>query len=193
MTDLNSENFFFFSSDVSDLQIEPSSLEHAYLAILDDDLESAKKIFENNDSPRAVWGKILVSVLQGFMTEYPTYFQIRNFLEIDLDFLLKNNKIGYVEQFLGASDIFANINQETYKFLARVMINNKLNTAAVKYMDKSKKLYYNDPELHFMYAKFYMDNGRYNDAYFYINECLRLLPDYYPAKILKERIEEIDI
>ena len=191
MKGLNKENFFFFNNACSELTIVPNSLEHAYLAIINNDLDSANAVFSNIDSPRSRWGTALISILKGFMTTYPTYFGIRNFLEIDLDFLLKNNKIEYVEQCLGALEILSSINQETYKFTARVMLENKLYSAAEKYMDKSKQIYYNDPELHFMYAKYYMDLKRYDDAYFYINECLKMLPTYYPAQIMKERIEEI--
>ena len=191
MKGLNKENFFFFSEDCSESVIVPNSLEHAYLAVINDDLNSAELVFSNLDSPRARWGVTLVSILKGFMTRYPTYFEIRNFLEIDLDFLLKNNKINYVEQCLGALEVLSAINQETYKFAARVMLENNLYSAALKYMDKSKQIYFKDPELHFMYAKYYMDKKRYEDAYFYVNECLKLLPTYYPAQIMKQRIEEI--
>lgn len=191
MKGLNKENFFFFSDNCSEFTVEPNSLEHAYLAIINDDLASADAVFANLDSPRARWGRVLVSIIKGFMTTRPTYFEIRNFLEIDLDFLLKNNKIDYVEQCLGALEVLSAINQETYKFAARVMLENKLYSAALKYMDKSKQIYYNDPELHFMYAKYFMDTKHYSDAYFYINECLKLLPTYYPAIVMKQRIEEI--
>ena len=110
---------------------------------------------------------------------------------IDLEFLLKNNKIDYVEQCLGALDVLSTINQETFKFAARVMLVNHLYASALKYMDRSKQIYYNDPELHFMYAKYFFDINKFNDSYFYINECLKLLPTYYPAQILKQKIEEI--
>lgn len=191
MKGLSKEKFFFFDVSCSELEIAPNSIEHAYLAILNSDLKSAGIIFKNNDSPRAKWGTVFVSILQGYMQNIPTFFEVRNFLEIDLDFLLKNNLIDYVEQCLGAIDILATINQETYKFTARVMLVNKLYSAALKYMEKSKKVYYNDPELHFMYAKYYLEKQNYDAAYFYINECLRLLPSYYPAIIMKQRIEEL--
>ena len=92
MKSLSKENFFFFKDDCSNLEIKPNSLEHAYLAIVNDDLESAKIVFASLDSPRAKWGVIFVSILEGFMQELPTFFQIRNFMEIDLDFLIKNKK-----------------------------------------------------------------------------------------------------
>ncbi len=192
MKGLNKENFFFFNKDCENLVITPDSIEHAYLAILNEDLNSAETVFSHIDSPRAKWGKILTSILNGYMMDYPSFFQIRNFFEIDLEFLLKNNKINYVEQCLGALDIFSTINQEVYKFAARVMLENRLYKAALKYLDKSKQLYYKDAELHFIYAKYYFDIFHYEEAYFYINECLKLIPEYYPAKIMKKRIEEIN-
>lgn len=181
---------FFFSEKNNDLTFKPISLECAYLLIIKDDLAGALKIFEALDSPRAKWGKILVEILKGYTEEFPSYFAIRNFLEIDLDFLLKNQKIDYVEQLLGALDFFAEINQESYKFAARVMFENKLFNASKKYLDKSKFIFYKDPELHFMYAKYFLHTHEYSQANYYIDECLKILPDYYPAKKLKNEIIE---
>lgn len=180
----------FFDTVCVSPEIIPGSLEHAYLCILNDDLDSAKKIFSTIDSPRGLWGKIFCEILNSCLENYPTYFLIRNFLEIDLDFLIKNEKLDYAEQFLGSLELLAGINQETYKFAARVMYANNLLSVAFSYMEKSKKLYYNDPELHFMLAKYYNDIHDTPNAYISINECLRILPDYYPAKLMKEQIEE---
>lgn len=177
---------FFFDND--NIVFNPRSIESAYLAIINEDLKSASAIFETIDSPRAHWGKILVSILEGFMQNYPSYFDIRNFLEIDLDFLIKNEKIDYVQMLLGSLEIFSNINQETYKYTARVMYENRYHKSACEYMEKSKRIFYNDPELHFMYAKYFYESGIYSEAEFYINECIRILPDYYPAKLMKEKI-----
>lgn len=102
-------------------------------------MDVAAKIFSKIDSPRAKWAKILVSILNGVLEEYPTYFQVRNFLEIDLDLLLRNEKIHYVELLLGALEILSTVNQEVYKYAGRVMYVNKLYSAAIKYMNKSKK------------------------------------------------------
>ena len=82
---------FFFSNNY-DTEFKPKSLEHAYLAIVNNDLATARVVFEGLDSPRAKWGKALVDILIGYIEKYPTYFEIRNFLEIDLDFLIKNKK-----------------------------------------------------------------------------------------------------
>lgn len=190
MKGLNEKIHFFFSDKPELPEIYPGSVSHAYLSILNDDLDTAYMVFSDIDSPRGKWGCSLVTVLKGFLTKYPTYFGIRNFFEIDLDFLLKNNKIHYVEQCLGALEVFSAINQETYKFAARVMLENHLISSALKYLEKSKQIFYNDAELHFIYAKYYMDIKNYPSAYFYVNECLKLLPGYYPALVMKQKIDE---
>ena len=178
---------FFFSQD-NTFNFEPISVESAYLAILHNDLASAKDIFSKIDSPRSSWGLFLVENLSGYVQKFPTYFEIRNFLEIDLDFLLKNNKIDYVQLILGMADLLAKINQETYKYIARVMYENQFYKTAKEYLEKSKDVLYNDPELHFMLAKYHYKNNKYSSALLNIKECLRILPDYYPAKIFHAEI-----
>ena len=190
MSTLNKDKFFFFYDDCSALKLVPNSIEHGYLAVLDNNLDTASLIFAHHDSPRAKWAGVLICILKGFMSDMPTYFQIRNFLEIDLDFLLKNEKLEYVEMLLGSLEILAAVNQEVYKYAARVMYVNKLYSAALRYMEKSKKIYYNDAELHFLYSKYYLRVNDYKEAMYYIKECLKIIPDYYPALQLKNTIEE---
>lgn len=178
---------FFFTKN-NEINFGPNSLEHAYLAILEGDLISAQKVFKSIDSPRARWGRVLTDILSGYLKNYPTYFEIRNFLEIDLDFLIKNEKIDYVELVLGSLEVLCEINQETYKYVARVMLENRLYKAAREYLEKSKSVFYNDPELHFLFAKYYITAREYEKADFYLDECLNILPEYYPAKQLQKEI-----
>lgn len=178
---------FFFSKD-NKIIYKTEGVEHAYFAILNSDLNLARKIFETVDSPRAHWGLAFVDILKGYIEKYPTYFEIRNFLEIDLDFLIKNEKIDYIEQLLGSLDLLKNINQEVYKYTARVMFENRFYKSCREYLEKSKDIFYNDPELHFLYAKYYIKTREYDNADFHLDECLNILPDYYPAKILQKEI-----
>lgn len=180
------KNINFF--DREPIDILPCSVELAYLNLLEKKLDDAEQIFYKIDSPRANWGKVLVSILKGQVIRYPTYFQVRNFYEIDLDFFIKNESIDYVESLLGALEFLVNINHEVYKYAARVMYANKLFSIAFDYMNKSKAVNYNDAELHFMLSKYYYENKNYKFAFYSINECLNLIPDYYPAHILKQLI-----
>jgi len=179
---------FFFDESDENITLKPRSIEHAYLAILNNDLQSAEAIFESLDSPRARWGKALTGIISGYMEFFPTYFEIRNFFEIDLDFLIKNEKIDYTENLLGALEILSDINQEIYKYTARVMYENKFYSSALKYMEKSKSIFYRDPELHFMFAKFYINSGDFQLADLYLTECLKIVPSYFPALKMKRDI-----
>ena len=184
------KDLFFFYDDCAKLKILPNSIEHAYMLVLQNDLSTALEVISKLESPRAKWCKILISILNGYMEEYPTYFQIRNFLEIDLDLFIKNKRIDYVENILGASEILITINIETYKYIARVMYENSLEPIALQYMNKSRLVYYNDAELHFLYSKYYYKLGEFKQSIFYLKECLRLIPDYCPAIELLQKIEE---
>jgi tetratricopeptide (TPR) repeat protein len=180
---------FFFSKE-NIIEFKTKSIEHAYLTLLNDEPDNAYKIFAESDSPRSNWGKTLTEIINGCIVRFPTYFEIRNFLEIDLDFLLKNKKIDYIENILGSLKILININNETYKYVARVMLENNFDDAAKKYLDKSKDVFYNDVELHFLYAKYYIKMRSYEQADQHLEECLKILPDYFPAQKLQKEISQ---
>ena len=171
-----------------DVIVTPGSLEHAYLAIISNDLGSAYEIFKLIDSPRGLWGISFVEILKGYLINMPTYMKIRNFFEIDLDFLVKNEKIEYIEYLLGSMEILALNNQEVYKYAARVMLENKFFDVAIKYMNLAKDANYKDPELHFMLSKYYIEKRDFISALNSINVCSEILPEYYPAKVLKKHI-----
>ena len=103
-------------------------------------------------------------------------------------FLLKKDKIEYVALILGSLDIIININQETYKYVARTMFENRLYKSCREYLEKSKDIFYNEPELHFLFAKYFIKNREYANADFHLDECLIILPDYFPAKNLQKEI-----
>ncbi|MCQ2754294.1 MAG: hypothetical protein MJ231_04505 [bacterium] len=180
----------YFFEGKEEPKFRAKSVEHAYLAILSDDLITAKKIFESNDSPRNNWGQTLVQVLNGRLLRVPTYFELRNFLEIDLDYLIKNEKVEYTQLLLGASDIFIRYNQEVYKYIGRVLFSDRYFNLAKEYFDKSKSVMYNDAELHFLLAEFYINNREYNNALQSIDACLKIFPSYFPAIKLRNQISK---
>ena len=179
---------FFFTNEEKNIKIKPNSIEHAYLLILNDDLDNARQIFLSNDSPRSRWGVSLISILKGSMDRFPSYFEIRNFFEIDLDFLIKNEKLDYIELLLGSTNLLFQINQEAYKYVARVMFENNILEMVLLYLEKAKKYFYKDAELHFLISKYYYSIKDYENSEHYINECLKILPEYYPAKKLKNML-----
>ena len=177
---------YFFNKN----EIRTLSVEQAYFAILNNDLDLALKRFSEIDSSRSRWGIALVNALKRNIDFYPTYFEIRNFYEIDLDFLIKNEKFEYIDILLDISNTWIGINQEIYKYIARVLFENNIEDLGIEYLEKSKNTFYNDPEMHFMFAKYFLKTKEYSKSNLHIKECLKIVPDYFPAKKINEIVSK---
>lgn len=165
-------------------------IESAYCKLLDDDLKGAKQLFlkAKDFDNRALWGYKLVTILQKKFTteeinydEMPTFFQLRNFLEVDLNLLITYKKGFYVEILCAYADVFASINAESYKFFSRAFHFNNLYEFANFYAEKAKDFFYNDPELHYHIALMNYSAGDKEGAKKYCLSCLHLLDEYFPA------------
>ncbi len=167
-------------------------VEAGYCNIISDNLARAKYLFEQTaeSDTRAKWGLFLISLLTDKINIFPTYFEIRNFLEIDLNILIQYYKADYVEKIIKYSDFMAYYNPECYKFIGRTFWANNLMPAAMFFLRKAKDKLYNDPELHYLlgYIYYYNENN-IEKTQKALNACLNILPDYYPAKNLLQIIE----
>jgi len=167
-------------------------LEQGYYKLLQDDLSSAKQIFEaiKDENIRASWALFMISMIEGKIKEYPSYFVLRNFLEIDLNILIHYYKGNYVENIIRYSDFMFNINPEVYKFVGRVLYNNGLEQPAMYFLEKAKNYFYNDPELHYLLAYIFYKGGEYLKAQRALTDCLEIIPEYFPAINLTRKIEQ---
>lgn len=169
------------------------TLELGYCKLLKGDLKNAKKMFSTiaNISPRAHWALRLIQFMEGFVSFLPTYFEVRNFLEIDINLLLKSNQIKFVENIINGDDLFYSVNSESYKFIARVLIYNGYPEISKIYLDKGIAHSYTDPELHIIICDYYIYKNDIENAIKSLETCLRVLPNYYPAiKKLEELIQK---
>ena len=164
------------------------NLEYGYCLLLDGKLSEAESVLRKVDSVRADWVVKLIPFMRGYVEVLPTYFQIRNFLEIDINLLLMARQNDAVAYILGGADLFYSVNCEAYKYIARVMMNNGYFETAKTYLDKARDNTYNDPELHFMFCQYYIHIQDFEKALSSIEECLKILPEYYPARKIKEAL-----
>lgn len=164
-------------------------LELAYAYFFEGNNSKALDLLSNLDSIRAKWLQELVNLMITNKMKSVTYFEIRNFLEIDIDLLIKAQKIDYLQRLLAYSPELAKINTETYKFIGRILLNSNLMSLAKYYLDKYKDMVYFDPELHFMYARYYIKEDDMENALVSIDNCLLAMPTYYPALELKKLIQ----
>ena len=161
-------------------------VEAGYCCILEDDLAEAEEYFarvaENN--LRARWGLFLCGVFKEKICDYPTYFQIRNFLEVDFNILLRYFKGNYAETLLKYSDWLSSINSEVFKYFARAFLKNGYEKEGFYFLTRAEDKFYNDPELHFLFAEYYNSKNDLKNTEKYIKKCLSILPNYYPARKL---------
>lgn len=166
------------------------TLELAYSKLLTGQLKDAKNLFNEicEIEKRAHWGRLISSLLLNELTPYPTYFELRNYLEIDLNLFINYHKKDYVEEILNYADAFVSINPETYKYIGRVLYNNELYSWAKFFLERGKNILYQDPELHVILAELYMSENNNEKALRAINACLAILPNYFPALKIKQKL-----
>lgn len=166
-------------------------LEAGYCYLILDKLDKAEKSFQHikDYDDRACWGLFLLQMIQGDIKSFPTYFQVRNFLELDLNILILYCKGDYIENIIRYADFLAYYNPEGYKFIGRVFWANGFIPAAKLFLRKAKDKFYQDPELHYLlaYIAYYEDKDM-AQCVKSLNTCLELLPEYAPALKLKSLV-----
>lgn len=167
-------------------------LELGYCELLKDKLDEAKSTFTiiRDKDLRADWAYLLIQFMKNYIQFFPSYLQIRNFLEIDIGLLIKAGMNEYVENVVNSADIFYQINQESYKFIARALINYNYWEVAKIFLNKGVDRCYNDPELHFIYGNYHLRHGNKLLALHEFETSLEVLPNYFPAqKMIRELTE----
>ncbi len=158
-------------------------LEAAYCELLNDNIDNALSLFLTlkDEDTRAEWGAFLCKLISGNADKYPTYLQLRNFLEIDLDILIKHFKGDYVQNIIKYADWMCRINPEVHKFIGRVLINNGIDEYGRMYLTAAKDYFFQDPELHYLLAVEFLKEKDFKAAVDSLNNCLKVLPGYFPA------------
>jgi hypothetical protein len=167
-------------------------LEAGYCCIVLDKLDKAEELFKKikDENIRANWGLFLIQLIKGDIRSYPTYFEVRNFLEIDINILITYCKGKTIENIIRYSDFIAHYNPECFKFLARVFWANNMLSPAKFYLKRAKDEFYQDPELHYLiaYIAYHDDNDKVACKKA-LDACLNILPDYNPAIKLLAKIQ----
>lgn len=167
-------------------------LEEAYARLLSNDIAGAKVLFSfiKERDIRAHWALFMISLLEDNVQEYPSYFELRNFLEIDLNILITYYKGDYVEKIIRYADYMYTINPEVHKFIGRVLCNNGLVEQGLFFLNRAKSYFYHDPELHFMLGYIYFSQGKLDEAQNALENGLRVLPEYFPSENLLKKVIE---
>ena len=166
-------------------------LENGYFELLSDNIEKAKILFNaiKDSDIRAHWAAFMISMIEADIREYPSYFELRNFLEIDLNILINYFKGDYVEKIVRYADFLFTINPEVHKFIGRVFYNNGYYEQGMFFLDRAKNYFYHDPELHYLIAYIYYNQNNLEKCKKALDDCIYILPEYYPAVNLLKKIK----
>lgn len=136
------------------------------------------------------WAQTLYGFIHLRADRIPSYLQIRNYLEVDLGYLLKANQIEYAENLISCEDVMADINLETYKFIGRALFNNGYENLSVEFFMKSRDILPNDPEVYYHLAQYSFKVGSFRDVKLMAESCLDINKNYFPAKRIIELADE---
>lgn len=167
--------------------------ELGYISILKGELEKTKTLWDTpeTESSALLWGKFLLSCLnkKPDFENPPTFFQIRNFFEVDLNMLISFNQITLANNLLSYVDNLAMINPETYKYTARILHNQALYQQSLIMLNKFTDFLYNDCEAHYLIAKNYLALNNLSEAKISAQKSLEIVKNYYPALELVTKLE----
>lgn len=164
--------------------------ECGYCKFISGDIDLANLCWEyiDVDSPALNWGKNVISLVNLKVPNGLSFFQIRNFLERDIQLLLENSQIKMVENIISAADILAEYNPEVYKFIGRVLLLNNYYDLARTFLLKSKDICYKDSEVHFLLAQYYLSQNNIAEAINILKISVGLNSAYFPAKKLLNKL-----
>lgn len=155
----------------------------AYIKFLTSDLESALNILNpiKDESSFINWLINIINLLKN-KESYPTYFQIRNFYEQDLEMLFKCKQNKLINSITGKIKYISKYNLEIYKYTGRVLYNNKYIEISEKYLKKSIEICYKDPETHFLLGEIYLKKDNINEAVNEFRKAIEVNGRYIPAE-----------
>lgn len=165
--------------------------EEGYCYFYSGNKSSADRIWfsQKETSSLLIWAKAFSGYVEKRRKRVPSFFQIRNYYENDLDMLLYLGFEKYAENLIDSIQFFCDVNLEVYKYTARVLFNHKYYDFADKFLSVAKKYGNGDTELYVLDAKNNIAQKRYYSAVKSLEKALGISKNYYPAKIMFEKIK----
>ena len=129
-----------------------------YCHLLNNKINEAKILLNlvRNSTPCINWLIALINIIEEKEEIFPSYFQVRNFYEQDLELFFKYKKEKFIETIINKQEYIEYFNREVYKYTGRVLLNNNLLYKAEELLIRSLDIHYNDPETHFLLGELYL-------------------------------------
>lgn len=153
---------------------------------------SAKKYWSKNKEhcPACNFGLSILDFIALKPAKIPSFFQTRAQLEIYLSLFIENGLTEWAENLISNCDNLYMANPESYKFIARALFANGYFKLAMQFCKKTIGIYYCDPEAFLILAQSYFLLGELGEALDWVNKTINMVPDYYPAILLKDVVKK---
>lgn len=162
---------------------------YGYCEFLMGNVKEARKIFASAPiSPAQNWSLFFSELFFDKTTTIPSFFQIRAFLERDLNLFLKLTLTDYVQKLIDISDFLFDINPEANKLIAKSFLYNNYPQYAKEYLNRALDYTNQDAELYYLLGLYNYVIEEISDAKYSFQRALALNENYIPAKNLLKQL-----
>ena len=154
------------------------------------DIKNAKKYWQMDKENKfaSSWGLNVLEFIKLKMLKPPTYLQIRAFYEMYIELFIENSMIDYAQNLINMYPTLSKYNSETYKFVCRALYAKEYYDLALDFAKKTEEEYNFDPEALYISADINFMRKNYAKSFDEIRKILDVIPNYYPARKLKETL-----
>jgi len=160
--------------------------------ILQKEIQKAKEVLVNTpDSPAKFWCEFLTELFaeEESIQKWPSFFEIRNFLELTVYLLLRSNNQKYIDLFIKNLNKLLDKNLDSEKFIGYAYFHFGDLDNALSLLNNSIKRNSYDGEIFFVLGQLYLKKGSPYDSLAMLENAQLLLPEHTPTKELLERVK----
>ncbi len=165
----------------------------AFSYVLLKEIDKAKQILATTpDSPAKFWCQYLCELFSGHSVKnYPSFLEIRHFLEVTVYLLLRSNNQPYINLIIKNLKKLLDINVDSEKLVGYAYFHfGDLNNAELLLKNSVKRSAY-DGEVFFMLGKLYLQKGLVSNALSMLENSSLLLPEHYPTQELLKKVKSM--
>lgn len=167
--------------------------QEGFCYLLTGNITKAKEIWNKTpDSSAVLWGQTVIGIIESKINHFPTYFQIRNYLESTLSYLFEAKRYDYIEKLISAKEFLAEFNIESYRIIGKVLLEYNWFNLSKQYLEKSVGELPQDYEAYYLLGLWYYQNNEPKKAKYFLRRCVDINDYYCAASKLIDKINEID-
>lgn len=164
----------------------------AFTLIILGEIEQAALILADaNGSPAINWCSFLVNLFSNKtkVTSYPSFLEIRHFLEFTVYYLLLAKKENFINLLLDKMMKLLDINLDAEKLIGFAYFHFGEVDKGIEFLNNAIKRNQFDGEIYFVLGQAYLTKNSLHEALAMLENAKLFLPHHYPTKDLLEKVK----